>query len=486
MTVAIEKALVMQAKAKQAVPDPGRSEFSGRRALVLGAQRSGRAAAMLLVNAGATAALADRNADALPADVAAELAARGVALMLGREDVALLAGHDLLVVSPGVAIDHPLLAAARAAQVEVMGELELAARRAQAPLIAVTGTDGKSTTVTLLGALLAAAGRHAPVAGNVGRALALAVDEADPNDLLVVEVSSFQLETVRTFRPAVGVLLNVAADHLDRHHSFAAYRELKLRLFARQEPEDDAVVPAGWGEVPGRGRRLTFGPDRERIELGATVVNDWIVRRTAAGEERILPAAELGLPGPHNLENALAAVAALVRYAIPAPILAAALRDFRGLPHRLETVALRSGVRFVNDSKATNVHALASALRTFSRGVHLIAGGRDKAGDFESVAPLVAGRVARVYRIGEAQARLKAAWPGVAGEDCASLEAAVARAAAGAAPGDVVLLSPGCASFDMFRDFEHRGDEFRCLACSLAGAEPVRGARGPARGEGAR
>jgi UDP-N-acetylmuramoylalanine--D-glutamate ligase len=282
-----------------------------------------------------------------------------------------------------------------------------------------------------------------------------------PEDLLVVEVSSFQLETVSTFRPAVGVLLNVAPDHLDRHQTLAAYRALKLRLFARQEASDVAVVPAGFGDVPGQGRRLAFGPDPAAVPRGATVVHGWVVRRTAAGEERIVPAAELGIPGPHNLENALAAVAALERFAIPAPVLAAGLRNFRGLEHRLETVAERVGVRFINDSKATNVHALESALRTFPRGVHLIAGGRDKAGDFEAVGSLVRDRVVRVYRIGEARSRLAAAWPDVPGEDCASLAAAVSRAAECARPGDVVLLAPGCASFDMFRDFEHRGEAFR-------------------------
>ncbi len=459
-----------------------RDEFRDRRALVLGAARSGRAAAALLARAGAHVLVADRRADALAPEGAAELAAYGVELALGREDAALLTGRDLLVVSPGVVVEHPLLAAARARGIEVLGELELAARRARAPLIAVTGTDGKSTTVTLLGALLAAAGRKAPVAGNVGHALALAVDEAGADDLLVVEVSSFQLETVSTFRPAVGVLLNVAPDHLDRHPSLAAYRELKLRLFARQEASDLAVLPAGWGAIPGRARRLAFGRDPDAVPLGATVVDGWIVRRTRAGEERILAAEELGIPGPHNLENALAAVAALDPFALPAPVLAAGLRDFRGLAHRLETVAIRDGVRFINDSKATNVHALESALSTFARGVHLIAGGRDKAGDFAAVAPLVGERVARVYRIGEARGRLAAAWPDVPGEDCASLGEAVARAAALARPGEVVLLAPGCASFDMFRDFEDRGEQFRRLARALPGADPSPGAGGESRG----
>jgi UDP-N-acetylmuramoylalanine--D-glutamate ligase len=287
---------------------------------------------------------------------------------------------------------------------------------------------------------------------------------------LVVEVSSFQLETARHFRPQVGVLLNIAPDHLDRHHDLETYRALKLRLFRRQEAEDDAVLPAGFGPTPGRGRRLAFGVDPSAVPIGATVAGGWIVRRTAFGEEPILRPEALGIPGPHNLANALAAIAALTRYAIPAPVLARGLAEFRGLPHRLERVAERRGVTFVNDSKATNVHALTSALRSFAGGIHLIAGGRDKAGDFAAVAPLVRERVVRVYRIGEAAPRLAEAWMGVPGEDCASLERAVEQAAAHARSGEVVLLAPGCASFDMFRDFEDRGQQFRTLARALPGA----------------
>jgi UDP-N-acetylmuramoylalanine--D-glutamate ligase len=454
----------MVARGAQLDPHP---KLAGRRVLVLGAARSGRAAALLLAEHGAEVLLADRDSGALPGEARMRLGECGIRFALGREDLDLLSGCDLVVVSPGVPVDHPLVRAAEASGIGVAGELELASSFARAPLVAVTGTDGKSTTVTLLGALLAAAGRRAPVAGNVGRPLADAVDEAGPGDLLVIEVSSFQLETVHTLKPQVAVLLNLAPDHLDRHHSLDVYRELKLKLFARQRPEDDAVLPAGWGEVPGAGRRLAFGLDPELVTLGATVVNGWLVRRSEAGEEQLLPAAELGLPGPHNLENALAAVAALSRYAIPAPVLAEALRRFRGLPHRLEEVAVVSGVAYVNDSKATNVHALSSALRTFPRGIHLIAGGRDKASDFAALAGLIAERVVRVYRIGEARERLHAAWPAVAGGDYPSLAAAVTDAAARARAGEVVLLAPGCASFDMFRDFEDRGETFRRLVHAL-------------------
>jgi UDP-N-acetylmuramoylalanine--D-glutamate ligase len=456
---------------------------TGRRVLVLGAARSGLAATELLLGRGDHVVLVDRRPGVLDAAQVASIAARGGEVRLGVESAELLRGIDLLVISPGVPIDHPLPRAAAAAGIEVTGELELAAALARAPIVAVTGTDGKSTTVHLLGALLAAGGKRAPVVGNVGRALSTVVEKEGPESVLVVEVSSFQLETARTFRPAVGVLLNIAPDHLDRHHDLETYRRLKLELFARQGPSDDAVLPAGFGGVPGRGRRLAFGADASSVATGATVIDGWIVRRRAGGEERILEASDLGIRGPHNLANALAAVSAVDRYAIPAPILARALAEFRGLPHRLEVVAERRGVNFINDSKATNVHALTAALESFASGVHLIAGGRDKASDFGEVAALVRQRVARVYRIGEAAPRLAAAWAAVPGEDCPSLEAAVARAAERAAPGEVVLLAPGCASFDMFRDFEDRGDQFRALARALPGAEP-RGSAGTVKGEG--
>jgi len=445
---------------------------TGRRVLVIGAARSGLAATELLLGRGDRVVLVDRRLDALEPGQVAAIAARGGEVRLGAESPAWVRNMDMVVLSPGVPIDHPLAKAAVAAGIELTGELELAASMARAPIVAVTGTDGKSTTVTLIGALLRAAGKRAPVVGNVGRALSTAVESATPDQLLVVEVSSFQLETAHTFRPQVGVLLNIAPDHLDRHGDLATYRALKLKLFARQEGDDDAVLPAGFGSVPGRGRRLEFGTDPALVPLGATVAGGWIVRRGAGGEERILEAKALGIPGPHNLTNALAAVAALERYRIPATVLAAGLAAFRGLPHRLELVAECRGVRFVNDSKATNVHALTEALRSFPGGIHLIAGGRDKASDFASLVDLVRERVARVYRIGEAAPHLAAAWPAVSGENCSSLGEAVAHAAAQARPGEIVLLAPGCASFDMFRDFEDRGDQFRALARALPGATP--------------
>jgi UDP-N-acetylmuramoylalanine--D-glutamate ligase len=438
--------------------------------LVLGAARSGTAVADLLLRLGAHATLADRAVAPFETPGMRTLVERGLRVAPGRDDPDLLPGHDLVVVSPGVPPDHPLLRVAASRGVAVTGELELAARLARAPLICVTGTNGKSTTVELIGALLAAAGRQAQVTGNIGRPLSASVLRTGPHDLLVVEVSSFQLETASRLRPRVAVLLNVAADHLDRHGDLATYARLKLRLFQHQSSGDDAVAPAGWDgpPLPGGGRRLEFGTDPTRVRNGATVSGGWIVLRAGGGEERVIDIERLALRGPHNLRNVLAALAAVERFAIDPAVLAGVLHDFAGLRHRLERVAVLSGVAFVNDSKATNVHALRSALTSFSGGIHLLAGGRDKGGDFESLANLVTERVQRVYRFGESAPRLEEAWPETPGEDCGDLDAAVRAAASRAVPGEVVLLAPGCASFDQFRDYEARGEVFRRAVLRLA------------------
>lgn len=451
--------------------DSGRKQaLAGRQALVIGAARSGTAVARLLLELGARVTLADRRAERLAADPVPELVARGLETAPGRDDPALVAGCDLLVVSPGVPLTHPAVRAALARGVEVSGELDLAAALSRAPLICVTGTDGKSTTVELIGALLRAAGREAPVVGNIGRPLAARVLRAKPQEILVVEVSSFQLETARRLAPRVAVLLNVATDHLDRHGDLATYVRLKLRLFGNQTGGDDAVMPADWDgpPAPGNGRRLAFGLDAQQVETGATVCGDWLVVRNGGREQRLLPVERLGLRGEHNLRNVLAALAAIERYELDPEGTAEMLHRFTGLPHRLERVAVIGGVTFVNDSKATNVHAMRAAVASFDGGIHLLAGGRDKGGDFETLAGLVAARVRRVYGFGEAAARIRAAWPQIAGETLPALADAVHAAAARARRGEVVLLAPGCTSFDAFRDYEERGDAFRRLVLALA------------------
>ena len=385
-----------------------------RAAVVLGLARSGRAAA---------AALERRGVDV-----------RGAARELGNDaDRSLLDGADLLVKSPGVPSDHALVAAAREQGIAVWSEIELGFRLLDNPLVAVTGTNGKTTTSELLGAMLGA-----PVAGNVGRALCELDGSIEPGRTVVVEVSSFQLEDVVTFRPRVAVLINLEPDHLDRHGTFDAYAAAKLRVFENQRDGDTAVVPRGFGEIPGAARRVEFD------------VHD------------VLPA-EPRIRGAHNRENAAAATAAARAAGATDDDIGRARREFPGVPHRLELVAERDGVSFVNDSKATNVAAALRAIEAYDAPLLLIVGGRGKGESFDPLARAARGRARRAYLIGETADELAHAFGDVPHEVSGDLATAVAAAAATAEPGDVVLLSPACASYDQFTDFEARGDEFRRL-----------------------
>ena len=370
----------------------------------------------------------------------------GVEVVLGAEDPALLEGVDLVVKSPGVPADATLVAAARKRGVPVWSEVELGARLVPNPMIGVTGTNGKTTTTELLGSMFARAGRPGVVAGNVGRPLSALADGELPTDAwLVCELSSFQLEDVKTLRPRVGVLLNVEPDHLDRHGTFAAYRAAKLRLFENQGAEDVAVVPRGFGPIPGSGRRVEFDRDDP------------------------LPA-EPVLRGSHNRENAVAATAAARAAGVPDEAIADTLRAFTGVAHRLELVREVDGVAYVNDSKATNVAAARRALAAYSpEPVHLILGGSRKGESFQALAESIGANVRRAYVIGEAADAIAAELEraGVPYERSGDLEAAVRIAARAARPGDVVLLSPACASFDQFRDYEDRGERFRALVDAL-------------------
>ena len=387
-------------------------------ALVLGLARSGQAAVAALERRGVRAVGADRE--------------------LGNDDdVSLLDGVELLVKSPGVPGEAVLVAEARRRRIPVWSELELGFRILDNPLVAVTGTNGKTTTSELLGAMLGA-----PVAGNVGIALTELDGAVEPGSWIVVEASSFQLEDIDTFRPHVAVLLNLEPDHLDRHGSFEAYAAAKLRVFENQELGDVAVVPRGFRAVPGEARRADFDADDP------------------------LPAEPL-IPGAHNRENAAAATVAAKAAGATEAEISRALREFPGVPHRLEPVAEREGVLFVNDSKATNVAAALRALAAYDRPLLLIAGGRGKGESFQPFAEAARGRVERAFLIGEAAPELAEALGELPHETSGDLGTAVVAAAAAARPGDVVLLAPACASYDQFRDYEERGDEFRRLVEAL-------------------
>ncbi len=392
-----------------------------KRALVLGLARSGRAARDALEAGGTEVVVADRT--------------------LGNdEDLALLDGVEVLVKSPGVPGEAPLVAAARERGIPVWSEIELATRLLPNPILGVTGTNGKTTTTELLGVMLGAR-----TAGNVGTALSELVGNVAADVWIVCELSSFQLEDVDRFRPKVAVLLNLEPDHLDRHGSFEAYRDAKLRIFENQGEEDVAVVPRGFGPVPGRARRVEFGVDDE------------------------LPAEPL-IPGAHNRENAAAATAAARAAGVDDATIATALRTFPGVEHRLELVADVAGVRYVNDSKATNSAAARRALSAYDAPLHLILGGRPKGESWGELARDVAtANVVRAYLIGEAAERLSVdlGYENVSFLISVTLERALAEAASLAKPGEIVLLSPACASYDQFRDYEHRGEEFRRLVQNL-------------------
>jgi UDP-N-acetylmuramoylalanine--D-glutamate ligase len=401
------------------------------RALVLGLARSGQAAALALARRGQQVVGVDRSADV----DTGRLAAAGVEVRLGSEEASLLEGMDVLIKSPGVPPEAPLVTAARERGVPVWSEVELGGRLLPNPILGVTGTNGKTTTSELLGAML-----DAPVAGNVGRALTELDGEVGDDDWIVCELSSFQLEDIDRFRPRIAVLLNLEPDHLDRHGTFEAYRDAKLRVFENQGPDDVAVVPRGFPEA-GAARRVEFWADDP------------------------LPA-EPRIPGRHNRENAAAATAAARAAGASDDQIAETLSTFSGVPHRLEQVAEIGGVRYINDSKATNAAAARRAIAAYEEPLHVILGGLGKNESYAELAADLRAKRARVYLIGAAADELAAALD-VPYEQCGDLVTAVRRAAAAAEPGEIVLLSPACASYDQFEDFEQRGDTFRRLVEEL-------------------
>ena len=422
--------------------EPG---LRGRRVLVVGLARSGKSAAAQLLAQGAQVAAHDSDERLEGDPEIGRLRGLGVELQLGDEEEALLQGTDLLVKSPGVPGETLLVAGARSRGIPVWSEIELGARLLPNPILGVTGTNGKTTTSELLGAMFRAAGREVEVAGNIGRPLTSLVGSVPASTWVVCELSSFQLEDVEQLRPRIGVLLNLEPDHLDRHATFEWYVDAKLRMFEQQTEDDTAVLPAGFGPVPGWARRVEFRFDDP------------------------LPSEPL-IPGPHNRENAAAATAAARIAGIGDDAIAQALRTFPGVPHRIELVRELNGVRYVNDSKATNAAAARRALASFPDAtLHVVLGGRGKAEPYgELAAAFKPGDHA--YLIGEAADELAAALEeaGVRFARAGDLASAIASASAAAQPADVVLLSPACASFDQFENFEARGDEFRRLVEELA------------------
>jgi len=376
------------------------------------------------------------------AAAADRLSRAGVEVTLNASgDVRVLGQARTLIKSPGVPQRAQVVVAARDRGIPILGELELAWRLLPNEFVAVTGTNGKTTTTEWIGHIHRTAGVAVAVAGNVGTAASSLVGQVDREAVVVCEASSFQLEDTALFAPEVALLLNLSPDHLDRHGSFENYRLAKMRVFDGQDEQGLAVMPEGFS-LPVRARVIHYGQGPE-AEL----------------------AAEIQLPGDHNRQNGMAAAAVCLARGIESEAVAAGLRTFRGVAHRLEQIAEIDGVAWINDSKATNVASTLVALRAFASGVHLIAGGRAKGQDFSPLAPLVAQRCKAVYLVGEAASQISRALgaTGVPLHDLGALEGAVAAARADARPGDTVLLSPACASYDQFRDFEERGERFRVL-----------------------
>jgi UDP-N-acetylmuramoylalanine--D-glutamate ligase len=444
-------------------------DVRGKHIAVAGAARSGVAAAELLVRRGAVVTVSDVRSEV---DAADRLRGLGIRLELGGHQLATFVSADLVVVSPGVPPDQPVVAAARARGVPVIGELELASRFLPGRVIAITGTKGKSTTTTLTGRMLDEAGFDVTVGGNIGAPLSAQVDHSSARTLHVVEASSFQLEQTQTFHPWIAVVLNFSADHLDRHPDVGAYAAAKARVFANQTDADWAVVNADDPAVlemarAGRARLRLFSRSGALTE-GTTVETDWVVNRRHEGTDLLLPLSAIHVLGPHLVDDVLAAATVGVLAGATSTAMTTAVDGFRGLEHAMELVDEIGGVRFINDSKATNVDAARQAIETFSRDVVAILGGRFKGGDLRLLRTPLATRARGVVAIGEATPLLVEALSDVVPVRAAdSLASAVDRAFEWARPSGVVLLAPACASFDMFVDYAERGRRFKAEVARL-------------------
>lgn len=449
------------------------TEVNGKRALVVGFARSGRAVARCLSRRGAVVTVTDtRPPWAFEAEIR-DLMAHKIGLELGQHREETFLQQDLIVVSPGVFPEPPALRAARQQGIPIVPEVEAASWFLESRLVGITGTNGKTTTTAIVGKMLEASGYESFVGGNIGVPLIAAVDQVSPQALVVAELSSFQLEAIRDFRPNVAVLLNLKPNHLDRHPSFEAYVQAKAQIFRNQTEDDIAILNADDPTVMSlapeiRGRKVFFSR-KQNLPDGVFVTDDAVRYRVGNLERVLLETREVPLRGDFNIENVLAAAATACALGADFEALRCAVREFRAVEHRLEFVREVRGVEFFNDSKATSVDATANALSAFDRGVHLILGGKDKGAPYAPLRRLLEDRVRYVYVIGAAADRITKQLTGAveiirAGD----LETAVREAFRLAEPGDVVLLSPACASFDQFQDFEHRGRVFKELVEELA------------------
>lgn len=443
-------------------------DLKNKRVLVVGLGKSGISAAMFLRKLGARVTVSDtRSATALAKEIPTLLDA-GIMVEAGGHGLLTFRRQDLIVVSPGVPMDTPEVKQSLEYGMKVIGELELASRFLKGRVVAITGSNGKTTTTTLVGKIFSDAGVQTQVGGNIGLPVIDLIEKSTPETTNVLEVSSFQLETIEEFHPHIAVVLNITPDHLDRHGSFEAYAAAKTRITERQGSEDFLVLnaedkPTQMVAAKSKAQIYWFSP-RRPIKQGAFVHGESIVfiPREGAKPEPVMPVAEIHLKGAHNVENVLAAVCTARLAGIPAEKIRASVAAFKAVEHRLEFVRTVNGVEFYNDSKATNVDAAMKALASFPKGIHLILGGKDKDSDYTLMADLLRERVKTVYTIGSAAEKIERHLQGVVKMVAAgTLQAAVAEAAKTATPGEVVLLSPACSSFDQFDNYEHRGRMFR-------------------------
>jgi UDP-N-acetylmuramoylalanine--D-glutamate ligase len=445
-------------------------ELKGKKVLVVGLGKSGLAAALFLHHKGGQVTVSDiRPADSLAKEIPA-LLDEGINVEAGGHGLLTFRRQDLIVVSPGVPLNTPELVQAKSFGRPVIGELELAARFLKGKILAITGSNGKTTTTVLAGEILKEAGYATLVAGNIGVPVIGLIDESTDDTWSVLEVSSFQLESTEEFHPKIAVILNITPDHLDRHGTFENYALAKERIFAAQNASDSLVLNADnarTAEAEARTHASVYWfSAKHDVSRGAWVENGNVVYRPGPGAaiEAILPVSKIPLKGMHNVENVLAAVCAARLAGVPTTAIASAVGKFKAVEHRLEFVATVNGVDFYNDSKATNVDATAKAVAAFPGGIHLILGGKDKGSDYATLAPLLHERVRAVYTIGAAAAKIEQQLRGaVTIRSCGTLATAVSAAAVEARPGDVVLLAPACSSFDQFENYEHRGNVFKQL-----------------------
>jgi len=448
-------------------------DLNNKRVLVVGLGKSGVASALFLKSRGARVTVSDSKPEAELRDEILLLLEQGITVETGGHGDRTFRGQDLIVVSPGVPVDAPQLAQARNLGEPVIGEIELAAQFLAGPIVAITGANGKTTTTSLAGEIIAAGKFSSLVGGNIGTPAISFVDQAGPATWIVLEISSFQLETIVEFRPRIAVILNITPDHLDRHKTFANYVDAKARVFQNQGADDFTVLNADDPSAAGlsdRTRAQLFWFSRKKeIEKGAFVRGTHIYFRDGHSEREIMPLAEVPLRGAHNLENVLAGISIGALVGCQPEQIRLAVRNFKAVEHRLEFVAKFAGVDYYNDSKATNVDATIKALESFPANVHLILGGKDKGSDYTVLHELLRQRVKRVYTIGAAAAKIESQIQDAAEiEHAETLENAVRRASESAVPGDVVLLAPACASFDQFQSYEHRGRVFKEVVLSLA------------------